>query len=128
MKAFQTSNQTTQTSNQTTRLSVYYFFQHNNRGSCITYELLLHDFSQISCNVFSEPEILKSLYKKQKLIMIFLLCWQKQFLSHSYFKIVQYYSKQMILIKNHSQLKQVMIKIIPNEFIQPLSTIYYRSL
>ena len=30
----------------------------------------------------------------------------------------------MILIKNHSQLKQVMIKIIPNEFIQPLSTIY----
>ena len=40
-------------------------FQHDDRGSCMSYKLLVHDFSQISCKVFSEPEILKSLYKSK---------------------------------------------------------------
>ena len=51
--------------NQVARSSIYDFFQHDDRGSCMSYKLLVHDFSQISCKVFSEPEILKSLYKSK---------------------------------------------------------------
>ena len=40
-------------------------FQHDDRGSCMSYKLLVHDFSAISCKVVSEPEILKSLYKSK---------------------------------------------------------------
>ena len=65
-KHFQTSNQTTQTSNQTTHSSIYYFFQHNNRGSCITYELLLHDFLRKlffrTWNFFQALHKIKNLY------------------------------------------------------------------
>ena len=57
-------------------------------------------FLRFLVKFFSEPEILKSLYKKQKINYDFPAMLTKSTLSHSYFKVIQYYSKQVIVIKS----------------------------
>ena len=56
------------------------FFQDNNRGSCITYKLLLHYFfSQNSCKVFSKPEILQSFFDQKTFCVKY--SWNRVFVS-----------------------------------------------